>query len=193
METKTIIINCKKGDQEAFRNLVDAYSNFAFSTAFKILNHEEEAKDIVQESFITVWKKIDSFNPEMNFSNWLYRIIVNKCYDVLRKKKKQRMSYPDEQNWDAFGMTDDDETEKNINNREFSEILQKLTLNLSAKQKIVFVLCDLDELSQDEVAEITGLSKTRIKSNLNHARRNIQLMLEKFYENEKRRKIPESN
>lgn len=172
---------------------MDAYSEFAFSTAFKIMNHEEEAKDIVQESFISVWKKIDSFNPEMNFSNWMYRIIVNKCYDVLRKKKKNRMTYPDEQNWEGLGITDDDETEKKINNSEFSEIIQKMTLNLSAKQKIVFVLCDLDELSQDEVAEITGLSKTQIKSNLNHARRHIQSMLEKFYENEKRRKIPESN
>ena len=82
-------------DQNAFRILVDSYSGYAFSVAFRIVNDEEESKDIVQETFLTVWDRIEHFNPEKKFSNWLYRIVVNKCLDFLRKKKRRSLEYPD--------------------------------------------------------------------------------------------------
>ena len=88
-------------DQNAFRILVDSYSGYAFSVAFRIVNDEEESKDIVQETFLTVWDRIEHFNPEKKFSNWLYRIVVNKCLDFLRKKKRRSLEYPDSYNWNV--------------------------------------------------------------------------------------------
>lgn len=179
METTDIITACIARDQNAFRMLVDNYAGFAFSAAFRIMHDEDESKDIVQESFIAVWEKIEGFNPDNNFSNWLYRIIVNRCYDALRKKKRNPLVYPDENNWDIRGIFSDSTPDKNLDNKEIGKLIRRLTSQLSNKQKIVFVLSELEGLSREDIAEITGMSRESIKSNLFHARQKIGKMIEK--------------
>jgi RNA polymerase sigma-70 factor (ECF subfamily) len=159
--------------------LVDQYSEFAFSVAFRIVNDEDDSNDVVQESFITVWKKIEGFNPENNFSNWLYRIVVNKCYDALRKKKRSSLVYPDASNWNIKGLFSDSNPELNMENKELGRMIRMLTKELSEKQKVVFVLSELEGLSRDDIAEITGMTKDAIKSNLFHARQKISKLIEK--------------
>ena len=179
MDTKDIIKSCIVKDETAFRKLVDRYSDFAFSVAFRIMNDEEESKDIIQESFITVWNKIGSYNTEKNFSNWLYRIIVNKCYDSLRKRKRVQLIYPDAEGWNIPGMYSDSNPGKKLDNEEIGKIIRLLTNKLSTKQRVVFVLSELEGLAHEDISEITGMAKTSIKSNLNHARRKIGEMIEK--------------
>ena len=70
LNNKDIIKCCIRKDEAAFRILVDKYSDYAFSVAYRIINDEEISNDIVQESFITVWNKIGNFNIEKNFNNW---------------------------------------------------------------------------------------------------------------------------
>lgn len=185
MDIKEIISSSIQRDELSFRSLVERYTDYAFSVAFRIINEEEESKDIVQETFISVWNNIESFRIDKNFTNWLYRIIVNKCNDSLRKKKREALIYPDSDNWKIPGMFSRSNPEEKLNNLETGSLIRHLTNNLSRKQKIVFVLSDLEELSHDDISEITGMNKTSIKSNLNHARRNIRQMLEKYYGNEK--------
>jgi len=159
--------------------LVDKYADFAFSVAFRIMNDEDESKDIVQESFISVWNKIEGFNPQNNFSNWLYRIIVNKCYDALRKKKRNPLIYPDANNWNIPGVFSDSNADTRLDNKETGKLIRQLTTQLSRKQKIVFVLSELEGLSHEDIAEITGMSRASIKSNLFHARQKIGKLIEK--------------
>ena len=166
-------------DQNAFRMLVDSYSDYAFSVAFRIVNDEEESKDIVQETFISVWNRIAHFNPERKFSNWLYRIVVNKCYDSLRRKKRMSLVYPDTSNWQIPDLFAASNPEKQLTNEETGKMIRLLTGKLSPKQKVVFILSELEGLSQDDISEITGMIKTSVKSNLNHARRSIGKMIEK--------------
>lgn len=179
MDTKDIIKSCIIKDEAAFKILVDKYSDFAFTVAFRIMNDEEESKDIVQESFITVWNKIGGFNTKKNFSNWLYRIIVNKCYDSLRKRKRMQLIYPDAEGWNIPGIYSDSNPHNKLENKEIGKIIRLLTNRLSAKQRIVFVLSELEGLSHEDISEITGMVKSSIKSNLNHARRKIGEMIEK--------------
>jgi len=171
------IQSCIAGDQAAFRELVDQYADFAFSVTFRILNEEEEARDLVQESFITVWEKIGNFQVEMNFSNWFYRILVNKCFDILRKRKRALKIFPGD---NLLNLPEPDDTEQKMDNEELAGIIKQLTNTLSPAQKVVFTLCDLEGLSHDEIAEITGMNKTSVKSNLNHARKKIRVMLNKY-------------
>ncbi|MCK4630743.1 MAG: RNA polymerase sigma factor [Bacteroidales bacterium] len=180
MDTKDIIKSCIIKDEAAFRKLVDRYSDFAFTVAFRIMNDDDESKDIVQESFITVWNKIGGFNTEKNFSNWLYRIIVNKCYDSLRKRKRKQLIYPDGDSWNIPGLYSDSNPDKKLDNEEIGKIIRLLTNKLSTKQRIVFVLSELEGLSHEDIFKITGMAKSSIKSNLNHARRKIGEMVEKY-------------
>lgn len=160
--------------------LVDNYADFAFSVAFRIMNDEDESNDIVQESFITVWSKIEGFNPEHNFSNWFYRIVVNKCYDVLRKKKRNQLVYPEAGNWDIPDIYSEHNPDTKLNNKETGKMIRLLTNQLSRKQKVIFVLSELEGLSREDIAEITGMTRTSIKSNLFHARRKIGKLIEKY-------------
>ena len=180
METTDLITASAARDQNAFRMLVDNYAEFAFSVAFRIMNDEDESKDVVQESFIIIWKKIEGFNPQNNFSNWLYRIIVNRCYDALRKKKREPLVHPDDSNWNMQGLFSDDAADKNMDNKEIGRLIRRLTDRLSNKQKIVFVLSELEGLSREDISEITGLSRDAIKSNLFHARQKIGKLIEKY-------------
>ena len=174
------IQSCIAGDQTAFRELVNQYADFAFSVTFRILNDEEEARDVVQESFITLWEKFGSFRVEMNFRNWFYRILVNKCFDVLRRWKRvpRPLSLKQVKNLPGF-LTFEDPDWK-MDNEELGAIIRQLTHALSPAQKVVFTLGDLEGLSHEEIAEITGMLKTSVKSNLNHARKKIREMLKKY-------------
>lgn len=180
LDSKEVIKSCMNKNEASFRILVESYSEYAFSTAFRILNEEEESKDVVQESFMAVWQQIGSFNIEKNFTNWFYRIIVNKCYDSLRKKKRNPLVHPDSGHWNMAGMISDSSPDRRLNNEETGFMIQRLTNRLSPKQKVIFILHELEERSQDDIAEITGMAKTAIKSNLNHARRNIGKMIKKY-------------
>jgi RNA polymerase sigma-70 factor (ECF subfamily) len=173
LNTKDIIKSCINRDETAFRLLIDRYSDFAFTVAFRIMNDEEESNDIVQETFITVWDKIGDFDPEKKFSNWLYRIIINKCYDSLRKKKRIKLVYPEANSWNIPGIYEENNTERKLDNEEIGRMIRQLTFKLSKKQKVVFILSELEGLSHEDITQITGMAKTSIKSNLNHARRKI--------------------
>ncbi len=177
MENLLLIKACREGDKKAFRELVNKYSDFAFRLAFRILNTEDDARDMVQESFITVWEKLDTYKTEKKFENWLYRIIVNKCYDQLRKRKITTTK--GSANWQYENYPENNNPERQMENKELGELILALTDKLSKKQKIVFVLSELEGLSQDDIAEATGLTKSSIKSNLHHARKNIKQKIQK--------------
>lgn len=180
MELTSLIKDCIEKDQKAFKTLMEAYSDFAFTVAFRILNDEDEAKDAVQESFISVWKNIERFNTDKDFKLWLNKIIVNKCYDVLRKKKREALVYSDKTEWNFPDLLSDNNSDTKLNNKELATIIRHFTKSLSPKQKLVFILSELQGFNHAEISEISGIKRNSVKSNLNHARRNIGIMLEKY-------------
>ena len=110
----------------------------------------------------------------------MYRIAVNKCYDQLRKQKRQNESRYDDQSWALISnhLSEDGITE--LENEENAMIINLLTNKLSHKQKAVFILSELEEIPAGEIAEITGMSKSEIKANLYYARKNIESLLQKY-------------
>jgi RNA polymerase sigma-70 factor (ECF subfamily) len=110
----------------------------------------------------------------------MYRIVINKCYDQLRRRKKNPEYKADDKTWELISDRISEQPSSDLENEETAVIISQLTNRLSPKQKAVFVLTELEELSVDEVSEITGMSKTAIKSNLWYARRRISEMVEKY-------------
>lgn len=180
MIDREIIEECKKGNLQNFRELVRMVSPFAFSVAFRILGDEETAKDIVQESLITVWKKLKKIRSSDSFKTWIYRIVVNKCYDQMRKMKREPGFRPDEQAWSVISNHISENPVSELENGETARIINLLTEKLSPRQKTVFVLSDLEEMTPDEVSAITGMSKRNVKANLYYARKNISSMINKY-------------
>ena len=90
LSDQILIQKCKQDDVPAFRKLVEKYRNYAFAVSFRITANEEDAKDITQEAFIRIWKNLRNYREETKFTTWFYKIVVNLCFDRLRKRKKEK-------------------------------------------------------------------------------------------------------
>jgi len=176
------VAGSRRGDLASFEQLVRTHQPYVFSLAMKFLSDEAEAADVVQESFLRVWKHLDRYDSGQKFTTWLYKIVANLCIDRLRSLQRSRRvvlsgsqdstleDIPDERSWEALH-----------SHEQLAEIVRMLSGQLSDKQRIVFTLRDLQDLSVDEVVEITGLSVGSVKTNLHYARRSIREILIRKY------------
>jgi RNA polymerase sigma-70 factor (ECF subfamily) len=170
---KEVIERCRTGSLHDFKMLVEQISPFTFSVALRITGDEDEAKDIVQETMITLWKTIHKIKSSDSFMPWMYRITVNKCYDVLRRRKRCPEFTVDGKAWEGISNKIFENPVTGFENRDIAKLITLLTEKLSPRQKAVFVLCDLEEMSGEEVAAITGMSRANVKANLYYARKRI--------------------
>ena len=177
---REIIEQCRKGDLKNFRKLVDKASPFAYSLAFRMTGDEDESREIAQVSMITIWEKIATLRSYETFNTWLYRIVLNRCYDHLRRKKNNPEFRPDDAMWIEISAKMSHNPGTALENSEIREMLNTLTGRLSPKQKAVFILTDIEEMPADQVSQITGMSRVNIKANLWMARKRMGEMVEKY-------------
>ena len=170
-----IISRCQQGDREAFRWVVETHQRMVFSLALKMLCDEEEAKDMVQETFIRVWQSIRSYDPQKTFSTWVYTIASRLCIDRLKRVRRIVALPNDEMALRRFAT--DGDNQLGLENREWVSIVRTIAEGLSDKQRLVFTLCQLEGLSSAEVEQITGLDARQVKSNLYVARQTIRKRL----------------
>lgn len=172
---RDIIIRCQQGDKQAFRWVVQTYQQMIFSLALKMLCDEEEAKDMVQETFLRVWQNIRDFDLKRTFTTWLYTIASRLCLDWL--KRKSRIVPLPEDELVLRNYVADNDSQRTLENSEWISIVRLMADELSAKQKLVFTLCQLEGLLSSEVEQITGLDARQVKSNLFVARQTIRKRL----------------
>ncbi|MBC7553282.1 MAG: sigma-70 family RNA polymerase sigma factor [Taibaiella sp.] len=183
MSIDSLVQLLKKGDQLAFRQLVDGYQQRVLSTAMSMVQDLSTAEDITQEVFVTVYKSILSFNEKSTLSTWIYRITVNKCLDHLRSQKRQKRSgfltelFHHDSGEEAIDKRDFVHPGVLAENREKAQYLFAAIKSLQENQKTVFILAHIEELPQKEVAEIMGLSLKAVESLLQRAKGNLRKLL----------------
>jgi RNA polymerase sigma-70 factor (ECF subfamily) len=175
-----LIEECRGGNLSNFKKLVELTSPYAFSLAFRMLSDEDLAKDVVQETMVTIWQKLKNIKSAEVYKTWIYKVVINKCYDQLRNKKRNREHVADEKTWQILSERISQMPSSQLENDETAKIIGMLTDKLSPKQKAIFILSEIDEMTSDEISEVTGISKTVIKANLYHARKSISSMIEKY-------------
>ena len=180
MIEKELIEECRNGDLHNFRKVVEKTTPMIFSVAFRILGDEDAARDIVQDTMVTIWQKLSRIKTVESYKTWAYRIALNKCYDQLRKQKRQKENRYDDQTWAIISNHISEEGITELENKENAQIINLLTNKLSQKQKVVFILSELEEIPAGEIAKITGMNRSAVKANLYYARKNIESLLQKY-------------
>lgn len=153
----------QSGDNDAFAQLVQRHSADAFRTVFMVLRDRNEVEDVVQEAFLICYRKLKSFRMESSFKTWLYRIVVNQCYDRMRKLNRENAAF--NKLSINFGAGNGDMAE--IENRiDFKEIIS----SLSPEHRLVLTLFYGMDFGVQKVAETLGIPVGTVKSRLNSAR-----------------------
>ncbi len=178
-----VIERAKAGDTTAFEHLVACYQRKVVGVAWRLLGNQEDARDAAQETFLKAYKYLKSFDGEQDFSGWLYRITVNACRDIARKRRsaEQFTSFEVENeagNFDRLASRDDVEAQA-IKAQERALVLEALK-TLSEKERSAIVLRDLEGLTTEEVAHILGSSQTTVRSQISSARSKIREFRERL-------------
>lgn len=159
---KLLIVNLKKGREDAYRQIVEEYGNRLLRTCYLILKDREEAEDVVQETFIKVFRNIDSFRENSGLYTWIYTIALNLSRDRLRKKKDM-LTLEDER----VGNNDVEcEVEKGIDR----ELLRKELFSINSLYREVLVLFYFEGLSIKEISNLLNEKEGTIKSKLSRGR-----------------------
>lgn len=173
-----------KGSQEAFRALVEQYSQNVVGACYGFLKNKSDAEDAAQEVFLEVHRSLHGFRKEADLSTWIYRIAINKSIDYLRKQKRQQR-ISDLRDFFArknLKKQADHTPHKELEDEERKHILQTQILALPDNQKIALVLKHYQRLSNAEIARIIQTSESAVEGLLHRARDNLRKKLEKRYE-----------
>lgn len=173
MSEENLIARAKTGDKEALRELVKKYEKTLYSFAFKICRNRDKAENIMQETFLSMLKSLKGFDGNSKLSTWLYRISVNHCLMEARKQKRGIFVEPgddDELFSDKYAADWSNIPHESVENQELKDILDRSIAKLAPEYRIVFTLRDVQQLSTEETAGITGLSVPAVKSRLHRAR-----------------------
>jgi RNA polymerase sigma factor (sigma-70 family) len=165
------------GNINAFTNIVDRHKNKVFNLAFRICCNREEAEEIAQDSFMKAYRALASFKRKSSFSTWLYRIVYNTAISHVRLKKTGLLSleeFPaDAMDFIGTG-TSEDEAEGEYRRSLINFALRKI----GEEERSIITLHYYEEMSTEEISEVTGISKSNVKVKLFRARQKMQQIIE---------------
>ncbi len=182
-----LITRSQRGDAQAFDRLVSLTFQNVYNTAYRMVNNANDASDATQEAFIRAFKSIKSYRRDASFSTWLYRIVVNVCLDIIRRKRRDPASASDlESDTDLpTGIGSPDRPpmpEQMAETRERQAVVHAAIGKLSEEHRTVLVLFDIQGLTYDEISETLGIPVGTFKSRLNRALMALKTLLEPHME-----------
>ena len=178
-----LVRKAKSGNLQAFRGLYDLYSKRVLNFAFKMLNNREEAEDVTQEAFTSVFKKLQSLQDDSRFEAWLFRITRNFVYQRYRQRTGEHVS-----------LESDNELKQEISSlrapvkspeeailaNELRDVVERLIAELPEQFRAVFVLSALQGFSYQAISEIVGKSVPAVKTDIHRARLEVRQKIKQF-------------
>jgi RNA polymerase sigma-70 factor, ECF subfamily len=183
---RSLLRRLRDRDERAFRELIEAHRDRVYNICYRMLGNRHESEDVAQEVFITVFKTIDTFREEAKFSTWLYRVAVNHCKNRIKYLARRHDKDRDELDEGASGTNGTpigaplpNAPDRALEGAQMEKLLQDAIASLDDDQRIVVVLRDVEDLSIEEICEITGLPDGTVKSRLHRARKELRKKLQR--------------
>lgn len=182
-----LVDRARSGDTAAFSELVSRYERKIFRLAKHITQNDEDAEDVLQETFLKAYSHLESFQGHSKFYTWIVRIAVNEALMKLRKRKSSRtisLDEPTDTGEDTMVREIavwEENPEQKYSRDELREILDKAVESLKPAFRTVFVLRDIEEMSTEETASALDISIPAVKSRLLRARLQLREKLTKFF------------
>ena len=184
---RELVRRAQADDKEAFEELVRRHQHRVFAVAGGILRRREDVEDIAQQVFVKAYFSLKGFDQRAAFSTWLYKITVNECWDLLRKKKVRPLLYESdlsEEQARQFGATEELESRAPDIGEQLAsrEHVENLLSALDPRDRMMLILKEVEGFAVEEIAEILDLNANTVKVRLFRARRRIVSRARKQHE-----------
>lgn len=182
MDEQRLISKLKKRDCRAFEQLVNRYQRQVFNFIYRMIGNREEARDLAQEVFVSIFKNIDGFRGDSALTTWIYRIASNHCKNrrkYLGRRSIEQPMNPENENAHlaskhipvAVGVSRPDDL---VEGYQTEFMIQQAIAQLEEEQRTILVLRDIQSVSYEDISEITGLPLGTVKSRLHRARMTLK-------------------
>lgn len=178
-----LIAEIRQGNSGAFSNFVDQYKDLVFTLGLRLLGNREEAEEAAQDTFIKIFKSLDSFKGGSKVSTWVYRIAYNTCLDRIKKYKKDRV-FTDVDHVKEIAFSELDDALDKMVQEERSEMINRCLAKLPPEDAGVITLFYFEEKNLMEMEKALGLSVNTIKVRLFRARKKLAVIMEQSLERE---------
>lgn len=177
-DDRELVRRAQQEDKEAFEELVRRHQHRVFAVAGGILRRREDVEDIAQQVFVKAYFSLRRFDQRAAFSTWLYKITVNECWDLLRKKKVRPLVYEadlsEEQARQVIASEEAGHRQPEIPERlEQRQEIERLLADLDERDRLMLILKEVEGFSIEEIAEVLDLNANTVKVRLFRARRKI--------------------
>ena len=191
MNEQELINGLLQKSEQAFRTLVDTHARRVYNTVLGFLQHPEEAEDITQEVFIQVYQSIQTFQGDASLSTWIYRISTTKALEHLRNRKRKKRFAFIQSLFTGEGI--DPAADKGhgehpgvlLENKEKASILFRALDQIPEKQRVAFVLHNIEHLSYAEISSVMQVTIGSVESLIFRAKQNLRKILGDYYEKNK--------
>ena len=177
-DIRNLLLRLQAGDGDAFRTIFEIHKKRVFSVAYGIVGNYQQAKEITQDVFIRLFQSNSKINVEKPFFTYLYKITVNASIDFLKQNQSSRFEQIDSE---KLGCDQAQNPDVWYEKKEMRSVIHKIANRLSHKQRIVFVLRHLEDLTLDEIQQVLQCSPTTVRTQLHFARNKIRKIIEKEY------------
>lgn len=175
-DQEKIIARARRGDADAFEQLVVSYRDQVFRLALRMCGSEADADEVAQEAFLSAWKALPNFRGESQFSTWLYQLTTHAAIDLMRREKRQIAA---DDITEVSAADPAPSPQQQAEQSEQREIVRDAILQLAPEQREVVVLRFMEELSYEEIGAVLKLPSGTVKSRLNRAKAQLKEILSK--------------
>lgn len=179
LDDRQLVASIRAGEAGLFDALVRRKTSKVFGLCYRLLNNSEDAKDVSQLSFVKVWENLEKYDPQYNFDTWLYRIVTNVAIDFIRSRQSREATV----NSSLRLVKTNVEAQQTVSlqHKEIEEVFAAVSSGLSPKQKTIFIMNQMEDLSSAEISRILGCRESTVRNHLFNARKVMQKQLKLKY------------